>query len=280
MKVFGIDISVWQRGIDMNRAKAEGVKFAICRAMYGNAKDTEFETNYAKVKNSGLGVGAYQWGRARNKAQAKEEAELLIKHCLKGKKFDYPIYYDVEDSIMLSLSRSELTAVIETWCNTMESNGYFAGIYMSESTMESETEKAKLMKRYSSWIAAWCSERYKPVCQMWQFGGETNLIRSNRIAGLVCDQDYAYVDFPKTIKEKGLNGYMKVPSDSDKTPKKEKYALLDVDGVFGYESIKMEQIMLNAELGLKLKVDGIEGEDTNSARQMFINKWIEEQNKK
>ena len=209
MQVFGIDISVWQRDMDMAKAKAEGVKFAIIRGMYGNAKDTHFESNYKKVKAAGLGCGAYQWGRAKNKAQAKEEAELFIQTCLVGKQFDYPIYYDVEDSIMFSLSKAELTAVIETWCNTMEKAGYFAGIYMSASAMERETDKAKLIKRYSSWIAAWCRAADKPACQMWQFGGETNLIRSNRIAGMVCDQDYAFSDFPKRIKDKGLNGYGK-----------------------------------------------------------------------
>lgn len=207
MAIFGIDISVWQRDMNLAKAKAEGVKFAIIRGMYGNAKDTAFENNYKKVKAQGLGCGAYQWGRAKNKAQAKEEAELFIETCLAGKQFDYPIYYDVEDSIMLSLSKEGLTEVIETWCNTMEKAGFFAGIYMSASTMARETDKAKLIKRYSSWIAAWCKEKDKPECQMWQFGGETNLVRSNKIAGLVCDQDYAYSDFPKRIKESGRNGY-------------------------------------------------------------------------
>ena len=216
MQTFGIDISVWQKDMDMAKAKAEGVKFAIIRGMYGNAKDTHFESNYKKVKAAGFGCGAYQWGRAKNKAQAKEEAELFIQTCLVGKQFDYPIYYDVEDSIMFSLSKAELTEVIETWCNTMEKAGYFAGIYMSASAMERETDKAKLVKRYSSWIAAWCRAADKPACQMWQFGGETNLIRSNKIAGMVCDQNYAYSDFPKRIKDKGLNGYGKTEESRTK----------------------------------------------------------------
>lgn len=45
--------------------------------------------------------------------------------------------------------------------------------------------------------------------QIWQFGGETNLIRSNKINGQSCDQDYCYVDFPAKIKAAGLNGYAK-----------------------------------------------------------------------
>lgn len=210
MEVFGIDISVWQKNMDLAQAKKEGVKFAVARAMYGNAKDTAFENNYKKIKAQGLGCGAYQWGRAKNKAQAKEEAELCIEHCLKGKQFDYPIYYDVEDSIMIGLSKEALTEVVDTWCSTMESHGYYCGIYMSDYAMKTEVEKAKLLAKYSAWIAYWTTKAKKPTCQMWQFGGETNLVRTNKIAGVTCDQDYAYEDFPSIIKNAGLNGYPKV----------------------------------------------------------------------
>ena len=35
---------------------------------------------------------------------------------------------------------------------------------------------------------------------MWQYGGETNLLRSNRVAGVVCDQNYAYKDYPEITR--------------------------------------------------------------------------------
>ena len=70
-KVFGIDISYYQAGMDLAQAKSEGVKFAILRAGYtgyGNgvskAKDTAFETHYKNAKSNGLGVGAYWYSRA------------------------------------------------------------------------------------------------------------------------------------------------------------------------------------------------------------------------
>lgn len=208
MKRFGIDVSVWQKGIDFNKTKNEGVEFVIMRGMYGNAKDTEFETNYIKAKNVGLGVGVYQWGRAANVAQAREEAQLLIEHCLAGKIFDYPIYYDVEDTIILNKGVNETTEIIKAWAETIESAGYYAGIYMNQSCFENEVLGDDLAKLYSQWRAKWTTEDRKPTgVQMWQFGGETNLIRNNRIAGMVCDQDYAYEDFPTIIKNAGLNGY-------------------------------------------------------------------------
>lgn len=43
---------------------------------------------------------------------------------------------------------------------------------------------------------------------MWQFGGETNVLRSTHIAGYgPIDQSYAYKDYPTLIKAAGLNGF-------------------------------------------------------------------------
>lgn len=205
--IFGIDISVWQKGFDFAKAKNEGVKFAILRGMYGNAKDTEFENHYKNAKNQGLGVGVYQWGRAVNTAQAREEAQLLIDNCLKGKQFEYPIYYDVEDKLLLDLGVSETTEIIEAWAETIENGGYFAGVYMNQSCFENEVLGEQLAKKYSQWRAYWTTLEKKPDCQMWQFGGETNKIRTNKVAGVVCDQDIAYQDFQTVIQRAGLNGF-------------------------------------------------------------------------
>ena len=210
MKRFGIDVSVWQRGIDFNKAKKEGVEFVIMRGMYGNAKDTEFENNYKKAKKEGLGVGVYQWGRATNISQAREEAQLLIEYCLKGKQFEYPIYYDVEDKNIIDKNIKDATEIIKAWAETIENAGYFAGIYMNQNNYRNDVKGQELTKLYSQWRAKWTTESNKPKdVDMWQFGGETNIIRSNKIAGYVCDQNYAYKDFPTIIKKAKLNGFGK-----------------------------------------------------------------------
>lgn len=205
--VFGIDISTWQKGFDFSKAKNEGVQFVILRGMYGNAKDVTFEEHYKKAKAQGLAIGVYQWGRAANVAQAREEAQLLIDHCLKGKQFEYPIYYDVEDNILLNKGVNETTEIIKAWAETIENSGYFAGIYMNQSCFENEVLGKQLADKYSQWRAKWTTIDKKPETQMWQFGGETNLIRTNKVAGVVCDQDLAFQDFPTIIKRAGLNGF-------------------------------------------------------------------------
>lgn len=209
MEMFGIDISHWQSNMNLNTAKNEGVRFAIIRGMYGNGKDVSFESLYNRSKAAGLGVGAYQWGRASNVAQAREEAQLFVNYCLKGKQFEYPIYYDVEDSILINKSVQELTDIITAWCEQIEANGYFAGIYMNQSAFNNEVKGQELARKYSQWRAYWTTKAKKPNVPMWQFGGETNYVRTNIVAGMVCDQDYAYEDFPTIIKNAGLNGFSK-----------------------------------------------------------------------
>jgi len=198
-KVYGIDISVWQKGMDLTKAKNEGVKFAIIRGMYGNKKDTNFDTHYENAKAAGLKVGAYQWTRAVNEAQAREEAQLFISKCLKGRQFEYPIYIDVEDELLKNLSKEQVDAIITAWCNEMEKAGYFAGFYCNGDWFKNQMHGAELMKRYTCWYAHWgiTTTNYP----MHQFSGG-----SSKVAGMSCDQDYCYTDFPSIIVNGGFNG--------------------------------------------------------------------------
>ena len=215
-KVFGIDISKYQKDMDLNQAKNEGVNFAIIRGMYGNKKDTSFESNYTKAKNAGLGVGVYWWTRAVNEAQAKEEAQILIDTCLKGKQFEYPIYIDVEDSLLSNLGKSKVDAIITSALETLENAGYYAGFYLNYDWYTNKCNGSELAKKYTVWLARWTSKEQSQY-PMWQFGGETNYIRTNQIAGQTCDQDYAYVDFPSIIKNGGFNGYSKGTNTGSQT---------------------------------------------------------------
>lgn len=223
IKRFGIDVSHWQGDFDFVRAKSkEGVEFAILKAGGGDAglyKDSKFEANYKKCEECGLPKGAYFYGNAKSIAEAKKEAEYFIS-ILSGKKYEYPVFYDVEGKMITDNDRATLTEIVKVFCSTMEAAGYWVGIYSSESFFNSEMNDGELT-RYSHWVARWGKSKPAPTSgaetQMWQFGGETNLIRSNKINGQTCDQDYCYVDYPVKIKAAGLNGYSK---SSNTTPAK------------------------------------------------------------
>ncbi len=223
---FGIDVSRWQGDFDFARAKNnEGVEFAILKA--GGAddglyKDSKFEANYRKCEECGLPKGAYFFGNARSVADAKKEAEYFLS-ILKGKKYEYPVFYDVEGKMITANDRNTLTQIVKAFCSAVEDAGYWVGIYSSESFFNSEMNDAELT-RYSHWVARWGKTKPASVSgaetQMWQFGGETNLIRSNKINGQTCDQDYCYVDYPAKIKTAGLNGYVKSNSQTPAPSKK------------------------------------------------------------
>lgn len=183
------------------------------------AVDSSFKKHYKNAKANGIGVGAYWFSRATSYDNGKLEAEYMYKNCLKGKTFEYPIAIDVEDSVYQSkASKSAVTNAIRGFCDYLESKGYYTSIYANSYWFKNKMNLSKL-KSYDKWVANWgTSNPSSPSHGMWQFGGSTNELRSNKIAGMVVDQDYAYKDYSKIIKEAGLNGFKKTT-----TSKKEKY---------------------------------------------------------
>lgn len=231
MPKFGIDISVWQKGFNFDKAIAEGVEFAILRGAYHLSKDKCFEDFYAACKARNLPVGVYLYSMAKTVSEAKEEANNLIKNVLKGKRFEYPIYMDVEDKTQRALGKTLLTDIVVAFCETLENAGYYVGIYSSASFIRSYMEEDRLAP-YDKWVAQWSKKcTYTGDYGLWQFGGETNLVRSNKIAGVVCDQDYAYKDYPAIIKEAGLNGFGE--PETVKTKTVEELAQEVINGVWG-----------------------------------------------
>ncbi len=211
MKKFGIDISHWQGDFNMDQAKAEGVEFAIIKAAGADAglyKDSEFESNYNKAVSCGMDKGAYFFGCAFSIADAVKEAQYFM-DLLKGKKFEYPVFYDVEGK-MLNQDKGTLTDIIIAFCEEMENNGYYVGVYTSESQYNSKMDDSRLTP-YTHWTAKYSSNKpnltSRNAVAMWQFGGSKNCLRNNKIAGVVCDQNYCYVDYPNAIVNGGMNGY-------------------------------------------------------------------------
>lgn len=206
-KVFGIDVSVWQGNFNFNQAVQEGVKFAILRGAYNLSKDIRFEEYYKNAKSAGLDVGVYHYTMATTVEEAEREAQFLLDNVLASKQFELPIYFDIEDSVHKNLSKAQVTELTKAYLNYLESKGYWVGIYSSKSFLETYlTEEVR--NRYALWVAQWNTElTYNGQCGMWQFGGETNYLRSTKINDQTVDQNYMLVDYPSIIKSKGKNGY-------------------------------------------------------------------------
>lgn len=230
-KIFGIDVSYHNGNINWTKVKSDGVKFAILRAgrtsLSSNknmAKDIKFEEYYKNAKASGLQVGAYYYSRCATVAEGKKEGEFLIS-LLKGKKFEYPIFLDIEDTeVLKATSKRQLTDAVKTMAEVVEKAGYYVAIYSGKYILRDDLIESELTK-YDKWIAQYAKScTYNGEHTMWQFGGETNLLRSKKINGIPSastDQNYCYKDYPTLIKSKGLNGYPKPVKDtyiSNKVP--------------------------------------------------------------
>ena len=222
MQKFGIDLSHHNAGINFDTLKNSGVEFAILRAGYtgygdgvSKAKDNQFENFYNQCKEKGIGIGAYWFSCANTYQKGVDEANWMYENCLKGKQFDYPIYIDVEDDTgnknwLRNAGKEAITNGIIGFCETLENKGYYVGIYANLDWFNNWINQDRV-NDYDKWLAAWLSNKPSVYLgeRMWQFGGETNRIRSPYLAGQIVDQDYCYYDYPSVIKNAGLNGYSK-----------------------------------------------------------------------
>lgn len=206
---FGVDLSRFQQGISFDELVREGVEFVILRGAYHLTKDVEFENFYSQAKARNLPVGVYLYTIATTPQGAREEANFLLNNVLRGKQFELPIYIDIEDQRYYSRPKADNSAVVKAFCDTLEANDYFAGVYASTYFFATYLDDS-LLKAYTHWVAQWSTQLTYPdksVVGMWQFGGSTNRIRSPILAGVTVDQDYMFKDFPSIIKSYGLNGF-------------------------------------------------------------------------
>lgn len=211
MQKLGMDLSKWQKDFDFNQAKAKGIEFVIIKAGGADAgryTDKEYINNYNKCKAMGMPCGAYYFGCDRTIEDAQKSAEHFIS-LLKGKQFEYPVYYDIE-GIMLTLEANLLNQIIDKFCSIVQSAGYWVGIYASASPFKTKIRDSK----FTHWVACYGKTKPSgiPYTDIWQFSGDEPTIMDNVICGVKCDLDYCYRDFPTEIKQKGLNGFKAMPT--------------------------------------------------------------------
>lgn len=268
---FGVDLSRFQQGISFDALVSAGVEFVILRGAYHLTKDSEFENFYAQAKRRNLPVGVYLYTIATTPQGAREEAEFLLNNVLRGKQFELPVYIDIEDERYYSRPRANNSAVVKAFCDTLEANDYFAGVYASTYFFATYLDDSQL-KAYTHWVAQWSTQLTYPdtsVVGIWQFGGSTNRLRSPIIAGMNVDQDYMYKDFPSIIKSYGLNGFSRQDSPVIKpvNPPSDVGVLKKGDANAGVYLLKQNILLLHKKGVITQSVDdnNIFGEGTEVA---------------
>lgn len=165
-----IDVSVWQGNIDWTKVKASGIDYAIIRAGFGretSQKDNKFEQNYTNAKKAGVKLGAYWYSYADSVTDAEKEAKACLS-VLKGKTFELPVYYDLEDNSQVGFGKTTLTNIAKKFCDTLKSSGYSVGVYANANWFKNYLDYSGLKKLYSIWLAQYNSTaQYE--CDIWQY---------------------------------------------------------------------------------------------------------------
>ena len=256
----GIDISKYQANLTIAQIKSAGYEFAILRggySTYGIIRkkmiDSAFEKFYQQAKTIGFPVGAYWYSTAKTMAEGEAEAIFFYKNCLQGKKFEMPIYIDVEDKNWQSNDKKGVTDAIIGFCNYLESKNYYVGVYASLSWFNNKIDVSRL-KHYTKWVAKWVvSANTKPTVSfsafdMWQYTD------NGHIAGHQVDVDQAYIDFPSVIKKAGKNGYAKETQVSEP---KETTNVTRIHVVKAGETLSAIALKYNTTVDALVKKNGI-----------------------
>lgn len=206
----GIDVSKHNGIIDWSLLK-KFIDFAIIRAGYGrlaSQKDIKFEKNYQGCVDNNILKGAYWYSYATTVSDIQTEAKVFLS-VIKGKKFEYPVYLDIEEQSQASLSSTTINAMIKAFCTILENNGYFAGVYSYDSFFSKVS--SDVQSRYSLWVAN--TSRTPQIAKAYGIHQHSFKGSVSGIKGAV-DLNNCYVDFPTVIKSNGLNGYFKVDTSN------------------------------------------------------------------
>ena len=196
--VLGIDVSTWNGNIDWNKVKNSGVSYVIIRTGYRGStqgalvEDNKFRQNIKGATNAGLKVGVYFFTQAINEVEAVEEASMVLSQ-IKGYKLAYPVFIDVESSGGRAdgLSTSDRTKIVNAFCQTIQNNGYRAGIYANKTWFTNKLNTSAL-SGYKIWLAQYNSSvTYKGRYDMWQYSDKGKI---NGISGNV-DMNLSYLSY-------------------------------------------------------------------------------------
>lgn len=195
-----IDVSEHQGTINWDAVKGN-VDGVIIRCGYGDnitlQDDKQWKRNADECTRLGIPFGVYIYSYATSEAQARSEAEHVLR-LVKGYKLSYPIYLDLEQDG----TQSGATACAQIFGDIIEAAGYQCGIYANKNWW---TNYLVGLERYTKWVAQYNSQcTYGGFYDMWQYTSSGSV---PGISGNV-DMNHCYRDFTKEI-----TGGSAAPSD-------------------------------------------------------------------
>lgn len=207
----GIDVSKWNKEIDWDAVKADGVEFAIIRCGYRGSSsgsliiDPLYEDNIRGAIDAGIPVGIYFFTQALSELEAIEEASMVIS-LIREYDVDYPVFLDSESAggsgRADKLSEEERTRYHKAFLETIASAGYETGIYASTNWLNKRLNADEL-SNYNTWLAQYADvPTYEGYYHMWQYTskGTINGISTN------VDLNLCYMNIDTSIDHSAASG--------------------------------------------------------------------------
>lgn len=270
MGLNGIDISGWQKGINLSAVPCD---FVIVKATGGTKLvASTCDPQIQAAKKAGKLWGFYHFAREKGygASSGAAEAKWFVKNCKNYFSHGVPILDYEQDTAQLGVKWAK-----EFLDTVHDLTGIRPIIYMSLSVVRSH-DWSSVAKDYGLWVAAYANNNatgYKPAllpsCGAW--GKNVALFQYSshgRLRGFNgwLDLDIFYGD--KTAWTKYATNASVHSAAATKTPDKEtaKAKELTVDGIMGPDTIKA----LQKHIGVQ--ADGIMGKETVKALQKWLNK--------
>lgn len=160
----GIDVSFYQKEIDWNLVKQDGIDFAMIRVGYRGYTAGTIEADATYIQNiegavaAGIQVGVYFFSQAISPEEAKEEAQFVL-DAIAGYPITMPVAFDWERIDDIEGARTDdvtgtvLTECALAFCQVIQDAGYEPAVYFYRRLgyYEYNLEKIQHLK---FWVAA------------------------------------------------------------------------------------------------------------------------------
>lgn len=201
MKI-GVGVSDKQGEINWEKVKESKIDYAMLCCGQGAGSEILEESRFIKnaMACAGLGIpfGAYFYSRARDLSQGKLEAEYTI-GLLRNVQVDYPVMLRLGDcDTTLTLKRTKIGDIAQSFCETMEQAGYRTGIYANKYWFSNLLTDVRL-EQWERWVIQHYKEcTYAGTYSMWQYTS------GGKLDGVLTPVELSecYVDYKREGNEK------------------------------------------------------------------------------
>lgn len=175
----GIDVSSHNGYVNWYDVKNRGYEFALIRCGFGDdyyyQDDKQYLNNVNECERLGIPYGVYLYSYALNMNQSNSEVNhvlRLIKNL--GQNFKLGVWLDMEDGDNYKEnngmpSNETLVNICYNFCDRIEKEGYYSGIYANLNWLQTKLNNNKL-NRFDKWVAQWADKcTYDKKYSIWQY---------------------------------------------------------------------------------------------------------------